>query len=97
MPLNSRLWTAAVLLCAFVSCCVISGLLLFAMIGEINRKLRDEEQIPYFLGRFDKPLRVLREYRRLYPRGRLSLFYLLSVFVAVPLLLAAAWAIGFFH
>ncbi len=74
-----------------------SGFLMFAMIGEINRKLPDEQRISYLLGYPSRYLRVFREYHRLYPGGHLKLGFHVSFFLGVALLLASAWDLGFLH
>ena len=51
------------------SASMASSLILFAMVGEINRKKDDSAQIPYFGFSWTT---VWREYRLLYPTGRYS-------------------------
>jgi len=45
------------------------------MIGRVNRFLPDEQQIPYWTasmrGQLDRPFRLFREHRRIYPRSAL--------------------------
>lgn len=67
-------------------CTLASTLILFVMIGEINRKRDSNAQIQYF--RFSW-VRVLREYRLLYPSGK----YTPVLFVAMAL--AAVFALMF--
>ncbi|MGA7343886.1 MAG: hypothetical protein WBE72_00325 [Terracidiphilus sp.] len=57
------------LFAAGACCAVASALIYFAMIGEVNRKRRDDSQISYFLSPwFD----VFREYRSRYPEGKFA-------------------------
>lgn len=58
-------------MCSFLSIWIV-----FAMIGEVNRKRDDLSQLSFF--RFSW-IRVLREYQELYPKGR----YILPLKVAV--------------
>jgi hypothetical protein len=58
-----------------VSCIIGAGFLSFAMIGEINRKLPENEQISYYGGHLGKFLKIRNEYRRLCPKGRLVFLY----------------------
>lgn len=51
---------------------VASGLILYAMIGRVNRKLPDDEQISYLFFYPAKGIKITREYRRLYPRSHLN-------------------------
>ena len=61
-----------ILLSLGVSCIMFSGLLIYQEVGEVNRKLPDEDQIPY-LGMYPgKMARIKREYKRLYPAGRVE-------------------------
>jgi len=58
-------------------------LLMFALIGKVNRYRADDNQIPYFSFP-PRPLKNLEniwifgEYRRLYPRGRLHIYFFLA-------------------
>jgi len=74
-----------------------SAFVLFAMIGEVNRKVPDQRRISYLFGYFNKYLLIFREYRRLYPDGRLAVYcYLLSL-IALTLFVVSAWQIGLFR
>jgi len=70
--------------------CLCSGLVYYAMIGRVNRYLPDEEQINYLFrprrAEFSKPLRLIREHRRLYPKSRLPLICILLEVVAIALI-----------
>jgi hypothetical protein len=82
---------------AAVTLILFSGFLTFAMIGEINRKVPDSERISYLFGHPAKYLRILREYRRLYPVGHLRLYFHISFFTGVAFLVGSAWFLGFFR
>jgi len=56
-----------------------STLILFAMIGEINRKKDSNSQIQYFHFSW---IRVLREYRLLYPKGKYTPALISAIFLA---------------
>ncbi len=75
---------------------VVSGYLQWVMLAEVNRKLPDSEQFSYFLWHYRKFARLRREYRRLYPSGRLLKLSTVIFGVGVVLMLAAAWTFGFF-
>ena len=96
MSVNSTLVQAGIFLAASTTLTLCSGFIMFAMIGEINRKLPEQERIGYFFGHLAKYLRIFREYRRLYPKGRLLLFHHVSFAAAMALLLAAGWRLGLF-
>lgn len=67
---------------AATSASAASSFLLFAMVGEINRKRDDHSQIPYF--RFSW-IKVWREYRSLYPRGVYSRVLVVAAVLACVL------------
>ena len=76
---------------------MLANAVLYAIVGEVNRKLTDDQQIGYFVWYPAKTLRVFREYRRLYPDGRLSLYYKLWLGLGLTALLGCAWQIGIFR
>lgn len=63
----------------------LSSFLLFAMVGEINRKKGELSQIPYFRFAWTK---VWRDYRTLYPEGAYS--RVLAITVAVTIVFGLA-------
>lgn len=76
---------------------IVAGVsMVFAMIGKVNQKLPVDQQISY-LGRHPfTHRRIFREYRRLYPSGRLVLYFYIAVYVGVGFLGAFVWQFGFF-
>jgi hypothetical protein len=56
-----------------------TSLLLFTMVGEINRKRDENSQIPYF---FFSWTRVWREYGLLYPNGKYRRVLVIATFLA---------------
>jgi hypothetical protein len=94
---NQHLIIALVLFFASTSSNLISNFVMFAIIGEVNRKLPDEERIPYLWWHLGKYQRTLREYRRLYPGGRLVMYHFGSLALGMLLLAAFAWEVGFFR
>ena len=70
------------------SASVASTLILYAMVGEINRKKDDHSQIPYFYFSWTQ---VWREYRLFYPKGK----YARALIVAI--VLAFAFSMGSFY
>lgn len=73
------------LLCASATCAVAGGYVMFAMVGRVNRRLPDDQQISYLWGTYSKQQRVLKEYKRLYPDGRLDggFFWLVALMFAL--------------
>jgi hypothetical protein len=62
----------AILLGAGISLIITSGFIFYAMIGKVNRKLPDNEQIGYIGFYPAKVFRITAEYRRLYPHSHLN-------------------------
>jgi hypothetical protein len=58
---------------------LVGNLVMFSMIKEINRKKPHDEQISDLGFTLGKMLRILDEYRRLCPAGRLLVYYWGSV------------------
>ena len=61
---------------------ITSGIVMYAMIAEVNRKLPEERRIPFFFGdrgkyqpTFAKYWLTFSEYRKHYPDGRLQYFF----------------------
>lgn len=49
-----------------------ANLVLYVMVGEINRKLPEDQQIGYLGFYPSKAFKITREYRRFYPNGNLN-------------------------
>ena len=64
--------SAAILFAVGGTLIVVSSIIVYVMIGEVNRKLPEDQQIGYVLFYPTKAFRVTREYRRLYPHGHLN-------------------------
>jgi len=62
----------AVLLAGAVTLMICSGLVIFAMIGEVNRRLPEDQQVSYLWGYPGKLSGIRDQYRRFYPTGTLS-------------------------
>jgi hypothetical protein len=94
--MSHKLFFAFIFLSLAASCMIASGYVLSAMIGEINRRLPDDERTSYLFGHFGKYAKISAEYRRLYPQGRLLQLYRAFLFLGIALLIAFAWRIGMF-
>jgi len=64
---------AVILLSLGSSCAALSSFFLWQQIGEVNRKLPDNEQISYWGLHPMKMAKIKREYKRLYPGGKIDL------------------------
>jgi len=92
--MNPSVLLAVIFLCVGVSAAVFATLLGFMMIGEINRKREDDNQIPYFSFSPLESLKRLglpRQYHRLYPHGRLHIYF----FVAFAVMIIGAFGVFF--
>jgi hypothetical protein len=95
--MTERLIRAIVFLLAAQTFILVSGFLMYAMIGEVNRKLPDGQRIGYLFGHYGKYRRLFREYRRLYPNGRLGLYCKITGALGMASMAAFAWQLGFFR
>ena len=82
---------------------ITSGFVMYVMIGEVNRKLPEERQIPFFIGHrgkyqpsFSKYWVTFTEYRKHYPKGRLQYFFWLTFLGGMCTLAALAWKLRLF-
>jgi hypothetical protein len=73
-----------------------ANFVLFAIIGEINRRLPELDRISYLFGHYEKYRHIFNEYRRLYPNGRLLLWFKLLLCLGFGLLAIFAWQFGMF-
>jgi hypothetical protein len=60
------------------------------MIGEINRKRREDNLVSYFGFTPQKSRMIFREYRRLYPDGKLHIYSYLCVAAAIAGMITVA-------
>lgn len=67
MENNARLVAGIVFFCVALTGMILANLFIVMMIGEINRKRSDADQISYFGYAFGKGRRIFREYHALYP------------------------------
>jgi hypothetical protein len=79
------------------TCIIWANFVLYAMIGKVNRKLPDDEQLGYMWFYWSKNRRIFREYRCLYPSGSLNILCKSLGAAGFALMAVVAWAIGFFH
>ena len=86
--MSSKLIVGIIFFCLILSAIVSANMFLIMMIGEINRKREGNHLISYFGFTFSKMLRIFREYRRLYPEGKLHIYSLFSFVAAMIGLLA---------
>jgi hypothetical protein len=69
---------------------IASAIISYAMIGKINRKLPEDQQIGYVLFYPSKGFRITREYRRLYPGSHLNMWRIVLIMIGGILVIASA-------
>ena len=80
-----------VLLTGAVTLMIGSALVISAMIGEVNRRLPEDQQVSYLLGYPGKLRKIRDEYKRFYPKGNLA--KVLSVLWVLIVIMMAACAL----
>lgn len=85
--MSTRVVVAIIFLCLGTSATILANLFVTRMIGEINRTRREDNLISDLGFTPPKTLRIFREYRRLYPDGRLHIYALASFGVAMTSML----------
>jgi hypothetical protein len=69
---------------------VLGNMFWFMIVGEVNRRKTDAEQVSYFGNHFAKAQNVLGEYRKHYPNGKLHFYLYGAITLAVAGIVAAA-------
>lgn len=80
--MSARMLTGIVLFCISMTGVFLANLFFFKMIGEVNRKRPNGEQISYFGHHYFKTKRIFGEYRTFYPEGNVHICMLISGAVA---------------
>ena len=92
MSLRTLVFMSGALMFAF-----ISSLLLYMMIGQVNRKLPDSEQIPYLFMYPGKVARIKQQHRKFYPESRVNVVRVVCNFLTILFAIALACTYGIFH
>jgi len=81
--MQPRLILGAISLCFFMICLSVSNRLLDKMTVEIRRRKTGGQPASYvdFTGK-PQPLRIIADYRRLYPQGKLHVFSMIAFIFA---------------
>ena len=96
MQVTARSISGIVLFSVAMSALLLANKFQAIMIGEINRRRPDDHQVSYFGFALPKVLDINDEYHRLYPHGRLHVYYWVATGVAVIGLMGAAGCLGMF-
>lgn len=76
--MNARVITGIAAFCIAMTGVFIGNMLTMIMIGEINRKRQEGNLVSYIGFTPSKSRLIFREYRRLYPDGRLHIYSYLA-------------------
>jgi len=85
----------AALACSSI-CGVASTFLILEMVDRVNERLPKDQQFSQLWWYWSKTRRLLREYKRLYPDGRLRGKFLALVVLMFACILTTAWEVGLF-
>lgn len=92
--MNIRIILGILAFCALVTGLVVANMFTMAMIGEINRKRKNGETVSYIGFTPSKSLQIVREYKSLYPSGKLHVYARSAFGLAVVGIVVAAICIG---
>jgi len=81
--MNARVIIVIIAFCSGVSGVVLANMFLIMIIGEINRKRPNGNLESYFGFTLPKMLRIFKEYRRLYPSGKLRIYFRAALTLAI--------------
>jgi hypothetical protein len=94
MQMSARAIIGIIFFCVFMTGMFLANMFLMMMIGEINRRRQEGNLVSYFGFTFPKLLRIFREYRSLYPDGKLRIYLLAAFAIAMSALISVAVCIG---
>lgn len=94
--MSPRLVVGIVALASGSICGLIATLASFEMVEQVNTRLPTEVQFSPLGWYLPKTFRLHREYRRLFPEGKLLLRVRFLMSIAFGCLMISAWAIGLF-
>jgi hypothetical protein len=94
--MSLRLFTGIVAIACVIVCGLLGTLASFDMIDKVNAKLSENEKFAEMWWYSSKTMRLHREYKRLYPAGRLLLRVRVLGALMFALIVIAAWSFGFF-
>lgn len=69
---------------------LLGNMLTMIMIGEINRKMGEGNLVSYFWFTPQKSRMIVREYRRLYPDGKLHIYSYLAIVAVIAGMITVA-------
>lgn len=91
------LWKAWLCFSISQACVITANVIWFAQLAQVNRKLPDSDQLPYFGGHWGKMRRVDNLYQHFFPQGRLTKVRKACMWGMAVSLLGTAWFLRFFR
>ena len=79
-----------------VVCAITGTVVVFEMVDRVNERLPEERQFSPLWWHLPKLLRVLTEYKRIYPDGILARRFRVLTVLLFAFLFVTAWGLGFF-
>ena len=79
-----------------VACAITASVVAFKMVDRVNEKLPEEQQLSPLWWHLPKLLRLLTEYKRIYPDEGLARRFRVLTVLLFAFFLVAAWGLGFF-
>lgn len=88
--MSARIELAVLAFGIAMTCTIVANLLWFKLIGAVNRRRPNAEQVSYWGFTYFKLIATVDEYRRSYPKGRIHvLMYLLVALMALSMITVA--------
>lgn len=94
MQMSTRAIIGIIFFCFAMTGAFLGNMTLIMMIGEINRKRQEGNLVSYLGFTFFKLLRIFREYRSLYPDGKLHIYSLAATGLMFICMIGVAVCIG---
>ena len=92
-----RITVGIIALACVLVCGMLSSFALFEMMDKVNEKLSRQERFAPAWWYAEKYSRLFREYKRLYPEGRLQTRFHVLTALMFACLLVSAWGLGIFR
>ena len=94
--MTPRVMIGALALAGAAVCALLSTIVSFQMVNQVNERLAKEDHLAELGWYLPKTLRLHREYKRLYPSGRLLRLVRVLGGLMFFCLLIYAWSFGYF-
>jgi hypothetical protein len=79
-----------------VVCAITGNVVVFKMVDRVNERLPEERQFSPLWWHLPKLLRLLTEYKRIYPDGDLARRFRVLTVLLFAFFFVTAWGLGFF-